>query len=110
MLAHLKNDKLVSAKEEMIFEPWLQHFNPETPYHLRGLFNPNKSKEWEQIWGVEENKFVFYYCDLRPTNIKVEVQIGEPKVTGLLDWEAAGFLPRRWIATKFCMSVGLDFN
>ena len=109
-LAHLKNDKLVSAEGEMIFEPWLQHFNPETPYHLRGLLDPNKGKEWEQIWGVEENKFVFYHCDLGPTNIKVEVQMGEPKVTGLLDWEAAGFLPRGWIATKFRVSGGLDFD
>lgn len=109
-LAQLKNDRPVSAEGGMIKEPWLQHFNPETPFHLWGLLDPNKTKEWEPIWGVEENKLVFYHCDLGPTNIKVEVQKGEPKVTGILDWEVAGFLPRGWIVTKFLVSGGLDFD
>lgn len=94
----------------MIKEPWLQHFNPETPFHLWGLLDPNKTKKWEPIWDVEENKLVFYHCDLGPTNIKVEVQKGEPKVTGILDWEVAGFLPRGWIVIKFLVSGGLDFD
>ena len=109
-LAQLKNDRPISAEGEMIQEPWLQRSNPKTPLELRGLLDPSKSKEWEQIWGVEENKFVFYHCDLGPTNIKVEVQRGKARVTGLLDWEGAGFLPRGWIATKFHVSGGLDFD
>ena len=109
-LAQLKNDRPISAEGELIQEPWLQRSNPKTPLELRGLLDPSKSKEWEQIWGVEENKFVFYHCDLGPTNIKVEVQRGKARVTGLLDWEGAGFLPRGWIATKFRVSGGLDFD
>ena len=109
-LAQLKNDRLVSAEGEMVLEPYLQRDNSETPSHLQGFLDPNKNKEWEQIWGVEENKFVFYHSDLGPTNIKVEVQMGEAKVTGLLDWETAGFLPRGWIATKCIVSGGMDFD
>lgn len=109
-LAQLKNDRLVSAGGEMVLEPYLQRYNPETPIHLRGFLDPNTSKEWEQIWGVDENKFVFYHSDLGPTNIKVEVQTKGAKVTGLLDWETAGFLPRGWIATKCRVSGGMDFD
>ena len=36
--------------------------------------------------------------------------MGKAKVTGLLDWECDGFLPREWIATKFRVSGGLDFD
>lgn len=107
-LAQLKNDRLVSAEGQMVLEPYLQRYNPETPINLRGFLDPNASKEWEHIWGVDENKFVFYHSDLGPTNIKVEVQTKGAKVTGLLNWETAGFLPRGWIATKCRVSGGMD--
>lgn len=85
-LAQLKNDRLVSVEGEMVLEPYFQRDNFETLSHLQGFLDSNKSKKWEQIWGIEEIKFVFYHSDLRPTNIKIEVQIGEAKLTGLLDW------------------------
>lgn len=108
----------------MVLEPYLQRYNPETPqppFHLQGFLDPNKGKELEQIWGVDENKFVFYHSHLGPANIKVEVTrkaevtraaevTWEAKVTGLLDWETAGFLPRGWIATKCRVSGGMDFD
>jgi hypothetical protein len=49
--------------------------------------------------------FVFYHCDLGPGNIIVDP--GQRSL-GVVGWEMAGFLPREWIRTKFCVSGGLD--
>lgn len=56
---------------------------------------PDESQVYEKIWGAEQNEFVFYHADLGPTNIKIMVnEDGKAHVTGLLDWEIAGYLPR----------------
>lgn len=52
--------------------------------------------------------FLFYHCDLRPTNILVV----PPKGTlGIIDWETAGFVPKEWIRTRFrvCSSMDLTY-
>lgn len=50
---------------------------------------------------------VFYHCDLGPGNIIIEST--EPtRSVGIIDWETAGFVPRAWIRTKFCISSGMD--
>jgi hypothetical protein len=50
--------------------------------------------------------FHFYHPDLGPGNIMVSAN-GE--VTGILDWEATGFYPSFWIATKPSVAPDLDF-
>lgn len=47
---------------------------------------------------------VFYHCDLGPGNIIID----RPGDIGIIDWETAGFVPREWIRTKFCVSSGLN--
>lgn len=74
------------------------------------LLHPDHSHDYEEIWGAEENQFVFYHADLGPTNIKVKPEDGKIEVTGILDWEVAGFLPRGWVATKPLVSAGYDFE
>lgn len=54
-----------------------------------------------------EGDFHFYHPDLGPTNIMMST---EGKVVGVLDWEAAGYYPKFWIATKPSVSPGLDFD
>lgn len=49
--------------------------------------------------------FYFYHCDLGPGNIIVD---NDAQIVGILDWETAGFVPREWIRTKFCISSGMD--
>jgi len=53
--------------------------------------------------GMDCSTFVFYHCDLGPGNIIVT----EGSI-GIIDWETAGFVPKEWIRTKFCVSSGMD--
>ncbi|KAK5741653.1 hypothetical protein LTR17_003859 [Elasticomyces elasticus] len=72
----------------------------------------------ERVSGVDESlmkvckavdmdcsRLVFYHCDLGPGNIIVTLTEG---VVGIIDWETAGFVPKEWIRTKFCVSSGLN--
>jgi hypothetical protein len=47
--------------------------------------------------------FIFYYYNLGPGNII----INEESI-GIINWETAGFVPKEWIRTKFCISSGID--
>ncbi|PGG95484.1 hypothetical protein AJ79_10036 [Helicocarpus griseus UAMH5409] len=51
--------------------------------------------------------FYLYHADLGPGNIMVSE---DGSITGILDWEAAGFYPRFWIATKPSIAPGLNFS
>jgi hypothetical protein len=55
--------------------------------------------------GMDCSTFVFYHCDLGPGNILVDP--AEWSI-GIIDWETAGFVPKEWIRTKFCISSGMD--
>jgi aminoglycoside phosphotransferase len=48
---------------------------------------------------------MFYHCDLGPGNIIVNDAEG---LIGIIDWETAGFVPKEWIRTKFCISSGMN--
>ena len=55
--------------------------------------------------GLECTRFYFYHCDLGPGNIIVDVGT---QFIGIIDWETAGFVPKEWIRTKFCLSSGMN--
>ena len=76
--------------------------NPHVPD-----FHSEKLTEVCQILGMDCSTFVFYHADLGPVNIIVE-DIPKADTIGIIDWEAAGFVPREWIRTKFRVSSGLD--
>lgn len=50
--------------------------------------------------------FHFYHPDLGPGNIIVS---DDGTLAGILGWEAAGYYPTFWFATKPAVSPGLDF-
>ena len=54
-----------------------------------------------------EAEFHFYHPDLGPSNIIIS---DDGSVAGIIDWEAAGYYPRFWIATKPAFACGLDFD
>ncbi|KAJ5376753.1 hypothetical protein N7509_013639 [Penicillium cosmopolitanum] len=56
---------------------------------------------------MDVSTFVFYHCDLGPTNILVDTSTGS---LGIIDWELAGYVPIEWVRTKFRLSAGMDFN
>lgn len=116
-LAQLKSEKLQSADKKWNKEPFLSLHQNSSIYRsiedriLGKLLDPAESQAYEKIWGVEQNKFVFYHADLGPTNIKIMVKDdGKAIVTGLLDWENAGYLPKGWVSTKFYVAGGLSFD
>ncbi|KAJ5368624.1 uncharacterized protein N7496_008384 [Penicillium cataractarum] len=51
--------------------------------------------------------FVFYHCDLGPTNILVDTSTG---LLGIIYWELAVYVPIGWVRTKSRLSAGMDFN
>ncbi|CAG8982697.1 hypothetical protein HYALB_00000978 [Hymenoscyphus albidus] len=55
--------------------------------------------------GLDCSKFYFYHCDLGPGNLIVDTTT---RSLGIIDWETAGFVPKEWIRTKFCVSSGMD--
>ena len=61
-LAKLKNDKLVSAEELRIYEPYLSLHDTEggSTYEtgslrMRDLLDPNKSKAYEEMWPAKSD-------------------------------------------------------
>lgn len=56
---------------------------------------------------MDVSTFVFYHCDLGPTNLLVNPSTGS---LGIIDWELAGYVPIEWVRTKFRLSAGMDFN
>lgn len=56
---------------------------------------------------MDVSEFVFYHCDLGPTNILVDISTGS---LSIIDWELAGYVPIEWVRTKFRLSAGMDFN
>ncbi len=119
-LSKLTSERLESADRKCLWEPFLA-LRPIAGSYLIGaiskedillseLLNPDESKEYEKIWGAEQNKFVFCHADLGPTNIKIMVNEKGTYVTGLLDWEIAGFFPKGWICTKLYVSGGIGFD
>lgn len=54
--------------------------------------------------GLDCSTFVFFHCDLGPGNIIID----QDDSIGVIDWEMAGFVPKEWIRTRFCVAEGLN--
>lgn len=115
-LSKLTSERLESADKKWLMEPFLalrpligDEISKEDKL-FSNLLNPDESKEYEKIWGAEQNEFVFYHADLGPTNIKIIVNEKGTHLTGLLDWEIAGFFPKGWICTNLYVSGGVSFD
>jgi hypothetical protein len=56
-----------------------------------------------KVLGMDCSAFIFYHCDLGPSNIIVN-----QGSVGIIDWETAGFVPKEWVRTKCRISSGMD--
>jgi hypothetical protein len=96
-----------SATGGPIDEPYLSPdstrlFGPLTAQQCASYFSATSTKAAPDVGAA----FHFYHADLGPSNIMVSAGA----VTGILDWEGAGFFPRFWISTKPSVSPGLNFS
>lgn len=57
--------------------------------------------------GMDCKRLHFFHTDMGPTNVFVHVQGDGTIRIGIIDWEAAGFVPKEWIRTKFRLSGGM---
>lgn len=107
VLASITSTQLQNVQGGPVLEPYLAHSKRDLlepmgvsdckRYFFRADLHPNPN--------VGE-QFHLYHPDLGPGNIIVS----NKKISGIIDWEAAGFYPRFWIATKPSVSPGLDFH
>ncbi|CVL08878.1 uncharacterized protein FMAN_14112 [Fusarium mangiferae] len=65
--------------------------------------NQNLAKNCKDL-KMDCTEFVFFHCDLGPGNLV----IASNGLLGIIDWETAGFVPKQWIRTRFCVSDGLN--
>lgn len=107
LLAQNTSQMLGSATGRPVLEPYLSPSNS-------GLLGLLTHKECERYFSAPSDgcptigrDFHFYHPDLGPGNIMVS---DDGRVAGILDWEAAGYYPAFWIATKPSVSPGLDFD
>jgi len=105
ILAQNISKTLRSVLGKPVLEPYLAPFGS-------GLLGPYTYEECARYFTASLGKcptlgrdFHFYHPDLGPGNIIVS----DGRVAGIIDWEAAGFYPPFWIATKPSVSPGLDF-
>lgn len=124
ILSGCTSEKLQTADEKWVNEPFLslqmlsrslQRGRPSSEINqeenlLWDLLDPDKSQEYEKIWGGGEDRFVFCHLNMGPTHIKIMVKDGKVNVTGISDWDSAGFVPREWICTKLIVSSGYNFD
>ncbi|KAF2249616.1 hypothetical protein BU26DRAFT_286842 [Trematosphaeria pertusa] len=110
----------------------------QEPFLVRGsslgrddsMYNPLAMHKFcEQVGMGMQPPFVFYHADLGPTNVLVldgtdtastpssstdsssTNTFNSPKAAiGIIDFEVAGFLPKDWIMTKFCVTGGMDLS
>ncbi|OAX85189.1 hypothetical protein ACJ72_00418 [Emergomyces africanus] len=108
LLALKTSAKLQSVSEKSLSERFLAvskdgFLGPLTLSESLEYFTVLDSDLCPQIGKV----FYLYHADLGPGNIMVSK---DGSITDILDWEAAGFYPRFWMATKPSIAPGLDFS
>ena len=105
ILAQNTSQVLQSATGKAILEPYLAPSGCD----LLGSFTYGECMKYFSTPATETpalgQAFHFYHPDLGPGNIIVS----DGRVAGIIDWEAAGYYPHFWIATKPSVSPGLDF-
>ena len=90
-----------------VFEYWLMGCPPASnltwlPMTLGPLSGPELHEYMSNISNEPipdfDNTFLFYHCDLGPTNILISDD-GD-SVVAIIDWEAAAYFPSFWVATR----------
>ncbi|KAI3552336.1 hypothetical protein CSPX01_00085 [Colletotrichum filicis] len=97
-LGKLRNDCIGGIDGNQLLEPLLVKRDAVVDFS-----HDNLLKACEAL-GMDCSNFVFYHCDLGPGNLIID----SDGSLGVIDWEMAGFVPKDWIRTRFCISGGLD--
>lgn len=107
LLAQNTSRILKSVTGKPLLEPYLALSNDP------GLLGPLSHEDCRRHFSAPSAEcpmlgedFHFYHPDLGPGNI---ITSDDGTIAGILDWEAGGYYPRFWIATKPSVSPGLDF-
>ena len=107
LLAKNTSRTLCSVTGKPILEPYL---TLSRDADLVGLLTRKECQESFSSASLEcpllGEDFHFYHPDLGPGNIIVS---DDGTLAGILGWEAAGYYPTFWFATKPAVSPGLDF-
>jgi len=106
-LAGKTSSRYESASGFGVFEYWLMGIPPASnptwlPMTLGPLSGPEFHKYMSNISSEPipdfDNTFLFYHCDLGPTNILISADGNS--VAAIIDWEAAAYFPSFWVATR----------
>lgn len=97
-LGRIQADDIAGLDGNQLFEPLLIKDGAEEDFS-----NENLRKSCVEV-GMDCSTFVFSHCDLGPGNLIVD----HDGSLGIIDWEMAGFVPKAWIRTRFCISGGMD--
>jgi len=104
-LAQNTSQMLGSVTGKPVLEPYLAPSGSD----LLGSFTHEECARYFSASSAESptlgRVFQFYHPDLGPGN----VIMSHGMVAGIIDWEAAGYYPQFWVATKPSVSPGLDF-
>lgn len=96
---------LGSVTGKPVLEPYLAPSGSD----LLGSFTHEECARYVSASSAESltlgRVFQFYHPDLGPGNIIML----HGMEAGIIDWEAAGYYPQFWVATKPSVSPGLDF-
>lgn len=102
-LAAWKGDTISGVDGQQLLERYLIKGNSKSADAL----SPQQLLKNCTEMSMDISTFVFYHCDLGPTNLLVDTSTGS---LGIIDWELAGYVPIEWVRTKFRLSAGMDFN
>ncbi|KAJ5183384.1 hypothetical protein N7492_001000 [Penicillium capsulatum] len=102
-LAAWKSDIISGVDGHQLFERYLVKGSSK----IANTLSPQQLLKNCTEMSMDVSTFVFYHCDLGPTNLLVNPSTGS---LGIIDWELAGYVPIEWIRTKSRLSAGMDFN
>ncbi|KAB8207998.1 hypothetical protein BDV34DRAFT_57080 [Aspergillus parasiticus] len=101
-LAAWKGDIIGGVDRHQLLERYLVKGNSK----MADALSPQQLLKDCTEMSMDVSTFVFYHCDLGPTNILVNTSTG----SGHHRLELAGYVPIEWVRTKFRLSAGMDFN
>ncbi|KAK2051048.1 hypothetical protein LY76DRAFT_529292 [Colletotrichum caudatum] len=97
-LGKLQADRISGIDRNELLDPLLIKRDAEKDFSHENLVKSCMELD------MDCSTFIFSHCDLGPGNLIID----NDGSLGIIDWEMAGFVPKDWIRTRFCISGGLD--
>jgi hypothetical protein len=97
-------EPFLTYKKDFALPSWIPHpLGPLSQAELHAYLTKLNPEAQLEIGDT----FHFYHADFGPTNILLS---DEGEISGIIDWESAGFCPRFWIGTKPLASGGFNLS